>query len=39
VQDGMARRIDDRSYTFISLMGNSITKNEKKVVTVMPLAK
>jgi hypothetical protein len=39
VQDGMARRIDDRSYSFINLMGNSITKNEKKVVTVSPLAK
>jgi hypothetical protein len=39
VQDGMARRVDDRSYSFISLMGNSITKNEKKVVTVSPLAK
>jgi hypothetical protein len=39
VQDGMSRRVDDRSYTFISLMGNSITKNEKKVVTVSPMPK
>jgi hypothetical protein len=39
VQDGMSRRIDDRSYSFISLMGNSITKNEKKVLTVSPMAK
>lgn len=39
VHDGMARRIDDRSYSLISLLGNSITKNEKKVVTVSPLAK
>jgi hypothetical protein len=39
VQDGMARRVDDRSYTFISLMGSRITKTEKKVVTVSPLVK
>jgi hypothetical protein len=39
VQDGMSRRIDDRSYSFISLMGSSITKTEKKVVTVSPMPK
>lgn len=37
VQGGMSRRIDDRTYSFISLLGNSIAKTEKKVVTVSPL--
>ena len=39
VQDGMARRIDDRTYINTSLMGHSVTKIEKKVVTVTPLPK
>jgi predicted transcriptional regulator len=37
VQGGMARRYDDRTYSFVSLLGSTVTKMEKKVVTVTPL--
>lgn len=39
VQDGMARRVDDRTFMNTSLMGHTMTKIEKKVVTVTPLGK
>jgi hypothetical protein len=39
VHDGMARRVDDRTFMNTSLAGQTMTKIEKKVVTVAPLAK